>query len=64
MATLPASVLRHVVDVHCHPTDAPRISDESMARLDIRVCAMSTHKADQRCTTSHNCFLFTQAGRM
>ena len=43
-----ASVLRHVVDVHCHPTDAPFISPESIAQLQITVCAMSTMSSDQQ----------------
>ncbi|KAJ7751202.1 hypothetical protein DFH07DRAFT_826475, partial [Mycena maculata] len=47
MAGLPASVLHHIVDAHCHPTEAPFISDDSMNRLDITVCAMSTNQADQ-----------------
>ncbi|KAJ7161295.1 TatD DNase family Scn1 [Mycena crocata] len=47
MPALPASVLHHVIDVHSHPTDAPSISAESMERLEISVCAMSTHKGDQ-----------------
>lgn len=40
-------VLRHVVDVHCHPTDAPSISAESMRRLGITICAMSSMQSDQ-----------------
>ncbi|KAJ7492346.1 TatD DNase family Scn1 [Mycena latifolia] len=47
MQTPPVPVLRHVVDTHCHPTDAPSISAESMEHLEITVCAMSTHKQDQ-----------------
>lgn len=49
MSELPnAAVLRHVVDVHCHPTDAPDgIPTSSMERLDITVCAMSTMQTDQ-----------------
>lgn len=43
-----ASVLRHVVDVHCHPTDAPSIPPESIAQLQITVCAMSTMSSDQQ----------------
>ncbi|KIK70620.1 hypothetical protein GYMLUDRAFT_149638 [Collybiopsis luxurians FD-317 M1] len=41
------SVLRHVVDVHCHPTDAPSIDPQSMADLSITVCAMSSRPSDQ-----------------
>ena len=41
-------VLRHIVDVHCHPTDAPNgIPSSSMQRLGITVCAMSTMQTDQ-----------------
>ena len=49
MSDLPkAAVLRHVVDVHCHPTDAPDgIPPSSMQRLGITVCAMSTVQSDQ-----------------
>ncbi|KAF8078968.1 hypothetical protein FPV67DRAFT_1604300 [Lyophyllum atratum] len=49
MADLPSqSVLEHIVDVHCHPTDAPSISAQSMARLQITICAMSTRDSDQQ----------------
>jgi Tat protein secretion system quality control protein TatD with DNase activity len=41
-------VLRHVIDVHCHPTDAPSISDISMENLQITICAMSTMDSDQQ----------------
>ncbi|KAG6842461.1 hypothetical protein C0991_007591 [Blastosporella zonata] len=44
----PQSVLEHIVDVHCHPTDAPYISDQSIARLSITICAMSSMQADQQ----------------
>ncbi|TFK77437.1 Metallo-dependent hydrolase [Pluteus cervinus] len=40
-------VLQHVVDVHCHPTDAPFIAPESMERLNITICAMSSRQSDQ-----------------
>lgn len=41
-------VLSHIVDVHCHPTDALEgVSDTSMDRLKITVCAMSTMPSDQ-----------------
>lgn len=40
-------VLRHIVDVHCHPTDAPSISSSSMDSLRITICAMSTRQSDQ-----------------
>ncbi|KAI0964243.1 hypothetical protein AcW1_001106 [Taiwanofungus camphoratus] len=42
----PPSVLRHVVDVHCHPTDSA-FSPEAMAALPIRICAMATRQSDQ-----------------
>ncbi|KAK0208919.1 TatD related DNase-domain-containing protein [Desarmillaria ectypa] len=41
------SVLQHVVDVHCHPTDAPSISPESMDELQITICAMGSRTSDQ-----------------
>ncbi|KAF8215927.1 hypothetical protein K438DRAFT_1901689 [Mycena galopus ATCC 62051] len=47
MAAFPPSVLRHVMDAHCHPTDANSISVDSMERLEISICAMSTHRGDQ-----------------
>ncbi|KAJ7878610.1 TatD DNase family Scn1 [Mycena leptocephala] len=43
----PTSVLRHVMDAHCHPTEASSISADSMERLEINVCAMSTYQGDQ-----------------
>jgi hypothetical protein len=42
----PPSVLRHVVDVHCHPTDS-EIPVKIMDNLPIALCAMSTLQADQ-----------------
>jgi hypothetical protein len=39
-------VLRHVVDVHCHPTDS-QIQPKSMEDLQITICAMSTRPSDQ-----------------
>ncbi|KAF7307213.1 TatD DNase family Scn1 [Mycena indigotica] len=47
MTPLPSGVLEHIVDSHCHPTDAPSISAASMQQLQITVCAMSTHSKDQ-----------------
>lgn len=48
MIDLPSNdILQHVVDVHCHPTDAPLILPESMDRLQITVCAMATRQSDQ-----------------
>jgi TatD related DNase len=41
-----SQVLRHVVDVHCHPTDSP-IPLQSMQELSITICAMSTRPSDQ-----------------
>lgn len=41
-----AEILRHVVDVHCHPTDSP-IPTEYMESLPITICAMSTRPSDQ-----------------
>ncbi|KIY50430.1 TatD DNase family Scn1 [Fistulina hepatica ATCC 64428] len=41
-------VLKHVVDVHCHPTDSPEsVTAESMARVHITVCAMASQQSDQ-----------------
>ncbi|KAG2155494.1 hypothetical protein DEU56DRAFT_310681 [Suillus clintonianus] len=42
----PPSVLRHVVDVHCHPTDS-EITVKTMDNLPIIIGAMSTLQADQ-----------------
>jgi len=49
MAKLPPdSVLAHVVDVHCHPTDSPTIlTPESIENLKIQICAMSSRASDQ-----------------
>lgn len=42
------SVLAHITDVHCHPTDAlSDVSAESMERLPISICAMSNTQLDQ-----------------
>jgi len=43
----PNDVLQHVVDVHCHPTDAPHILPESIDQLQITVCAMASRQSDQ-----------------
>ncbi|KAF8605421.1 Metallo-dependent hydrolase [Ceratobasidium sp. AG-I] len=44
----PASVLSHLVDVHCHPTDTSPISNEHISSVQLgHVCAMSTHMEDQ-----------------
>jgi len=42
----PPSVLAHVVDVHCHPTDTD-IPDGFPDDLHITICAMSTRTRDQ-----------------
>lgn len=41
------SVLAHITDVHCHPTDAQDVPTESMERLQITICAMSSNPLDQ-----------------
>ncbi|KAK7063991.1 Dnase family scn1 [Favolaschia claudopus] len=46
MAVFPPNVLCHIVDAHCHPTDS-KIPVDSVERLDIKICAMSTHRGDQ-----------------
>lgn len=40
------SVLSHVVDVHCHPTDS-EVPDDVLQDLKIKVCAMATRAEDQ-----------------
>lgn len=48
MANLPSSdVLRHLVDVHCHPTDTYPVSPKAMEELQITVCAMASRTEDQ-----------------
>jgi hypothetical protein len=42
----PPSVLAHVVDVHCHPTDT-EIPDGFPEDLHITICAMSAQTRDQ-----------------
>ena len=42
----PPSVLAHVVDVHCHPTDTD-IPDAFPEDLRITICAMSARTRDQ-----------------
>ncbi|KAF9225542.1 Metallo-dependent hydrolase [Gyrodon lividus] len=39
-------VLRHVVDVHCHPTESA-VNVEAMDNLSITICAMSSRQSDQ-----------------
>ena len=46
--SLKPDVLRHVVDVHCHPTDAGNIPPEAMENLEITICAMASMQSDQR----------------
>lgn len=42
------SVLAHITDVHCHPTDArDGIPTKSMEQLQLTICAMSTNQFDQ-----------------
>ncbi|KAJ3517866.1 hypothetical protein NLJ89_g228 [Agrocybe chaxingu] len=44
----PSSVLSHIVDVHCHPTDAPDgVAASAMDSLVISICAMSSMQTDQ-----------------
>ena len=49
MTDLPqSSVLSHLTDVHCHPTDAKDgVPTKSMEQLQIRICAMSSNQSDQ-----------------
>lgn len=42
----PLDVLRHVVDVHCHPTDSD-VTTRAMENLAITICAMSSRPVDQ-----------------
>ena len=45
---LPApEVLVHVVDVHCHPTDASSILASTIETLPCTLCAMATQEGDQ-----------------
>lgn len=56
MSDLPADVLKHVVDVHCHPTDS-ETSPEAIQKLPIKICAMATRPGDQVrtvCQCSHS----------
>jgi Tat protein secretion system quality control protein TatD with DNase activity len=43
----PPEVLAHVVDVHCHPTDAPSITESAIEDLPCTLCAMATQEGDQ-----------------
>ncbi|CAE6438051.1 unnamed protein product [Rhizoctonia solani] len=43
-----AAVLKHIVDVHCHPTDTSPISDEHIRAVRLgQICAMSSNTDDQ-----------------
>ncbi|TFK95032.1 TatD DNase family Scn1 [Polyporus arcularius HHB13444] len=47
--SVPRSVLEHVVDVHCHPTDSGMEMTLKVAQeMAIRICAMATRRSDQR----------------
>ncbi|RPD82188.1 TatD DNase family Scn1 [Lentinus tigrinus ALCF2SS1-7] len=47
--SVPRSVLEHVVDVHCHPTDSDMGMTLKVAQeMAIRICAMATRRSDQR----------------
>jgi hypothetical protein len=45
-SSISASVLAHVVDVHCHPTDSG-IEDEVLRSISHKICAMATRESDQ-----------------
>lgn len=40
-------LLKHIVDVHCHPTDYP-ITREDTKKLHIRICTMASRQSDQK----------------
>jgi len=45
---LPApEILAHLIDVHCHPTDASSIATSTIESLPCTLCAMSTQQGDQ-----------------
>ncbi|EJD03792.1 TatD DNase family Scn1 [Fomitiporia mediterranea MF3/22] len=46
MSEPPLDVLKHVVDVHCHPTDS-EIPSNVIDELPITICAMATRPDDQ-----------------
>ncbi|TBU49974.1 TatD DNase family Scn1 [Dichomitus squalens] len=49
LETVPRSVLEHVIDVHCHPTDSDMAMTLRVAeQMPIRICAMATRRSDQR----------------
>ncbi|KAI0319429.1 hypothetical protein OF83DRAFT_1054948 [Amylostereum chailletii] len=41
------SVLAHVTDVHCHPTDSGPVDNTAMKSLPITICAMASKMDDQ-----------------
>lgn len=41
------AVKAHIVDVHCHPTDARVVDYDVASQLNITICAQSSHFADQ-----------------
>jgi len=43
----PPEILAHLVDVHCHPTDAPEIAASTIESIPCTLCAMSTQEGDQ-----------------
>lgn len=49
LANVPGSVLQHVIDVHCHPTDSDMGATlQVVEEMHIRICAMATRRSDQR----------------
>ncbi|KAI1793196.1 TatD DNase family Scn1 [Ganoderma leucocontextum] len=49
LASVPRSVLEHVMDVHCHPTDSDMNATlQVVEQMPIRICAMATRRSDQR----------------
>ena len=44
-------VLKHVVDVHCHPTES-EITTEDIENLPITICAMASRQSDQELVAS------------
>lgn len=49
LSSVPRSVLEHVIDVHCHPTDSDISATlQVIEGMPIRICAMATRRSDQR----------------
>ncbi len=49
LAKVSRSVLEHVIDVHCHPTDSDMGATlQVVEQMPIRICAMATRRSDQR----------------